>query len=131
MWVRTQNREKLVNVEKFNINTLDFNIYGTNSEKKKEWLAKNKKPFFRSKSKHNHIANKEAFEIVYNVAICSDNSDLLATYPTKERAMEVLDEIQEHIIGKIFIPTPVLEHDWELPSAKIEHLPIVYQMPKE
>jgi hypothetical protein len=70
----------------------------------------------------------------------------LGTYPTEKRALEVLDEIQQHILGKVFIPNEFTrtrgeiykEHDWELPlvadepkNEKIKLLPIIYQMPKE
>jgi len=48
--------------------------------------------------------------------------DFLATYATKQRTLEVLDEIEKAIIGKIFIPTFAIEHNYENTA---------FQMPKE
>jgi hypothetical protein len=49
-----------------------------------------------------------------------ENEQALGTYATKERAMEVLDEIEQHAGGKVY----VTEHG-------IERMPKVYQMPEE
>ena len=66
----------------------------------------------------------------------------LGTYTTKERALEVLDEIEKHVVGRIIIPTQRYERkDYlemgtsnpyaEVNETKIEKLPTIYQMPKE
>ena len=65
----------------------------------------------------------------------------LGTYKTKKRALEVLDEIEQYIIGKIIIPTSYSERVDHLTvgsnlyvektNYKIETLPTIYQMPKE
>ncbi len=74
--------------------------------------------------------------------IVGDLGQTLGTYATKERAMQVLDEIEKHIIGRLIIPVgniPNEEH-WIyknnyaiLPNKKdeIQVLPTIYQMPKE
>ena len=71
-----------------------------------------------------------------------DNTDIcLGEYKTKERALEVLDEIERVCVGKLLIsanPLPNKDH-WVfqnqnivLPKdeSTIEVLPLVYQMPK-
>ena len=63
----------------------------------------------------------------------------LGTYKTKERALEVLDEIQVYVVGKILIPTDYSGYNFDDTSPvngsvvmdKIEILPTVYNMPKE
>jgi hypothetical protein len=71
-----------------------------------------------------------------------DTDIKLGTYSSQERALEVLDEIQVAVIGKILIPTQRFEIDEiltvgtsnpyvEINETKIETLPTVYEMPKE
>jgi hypothetical protein len=65
----------------------------------------------------------------------------LGTYPTKERALEVLDEIEAASMGRLVIPEPLIEeHHWAFKNRtiiqpigqnKIEILPFVYQMPPQ
>jgi len=45
------------------------------------------------------------------------NDTVLATYPTKDRCLEVLDEIEKHILNYTVKNTT--------------YVPVVYQMPKE
>ena len=72
------------------------------------------------------------------------NSDgLLGTYATKERALEVLDEIERAVYGKLIIPTTITpnENHWIYTNGiissvvnenkEIQVLPYVYQMPSE
>ena len=54
----------------------------------------------------------------------------LGTYKSKERALEVLDEIQIAILGKVLIPTPMFGGNAE-DYNRIETLSTVYEMPKE
>ena len=60
---------------------------------------------------------------ICNVAI-NGNYELLGTYKTKERALEVLDEIQDELIGSDFMP---MKKDEEVVltcgSAKIYEMP--------
>lgn len=66
---------------------------------------------------------------------------ILGIYKTKERALEVLNEIEKYVVGKLLIPISTYEMREELtfatnpymnvPSQDIVILPIVYQMPKE
>ncbi len=62
-------------------------------------------------------ASKERYQII-NLNSCVDNEikdqDFLGEYATEERALEVLDEIQEHIC----------RIDWD------EHVDPVYEMPE-
>ena len=65
--------------------------------------------------------------------------DTMGIYKTKERALEVLDEIQVYVVGKILIPTDYSGYNFDDTSPvngsvvmdKIEILPTVYNMPKE
>ncbi len=76
MWIRTQDKETLLNV-----NCID--VYNLN---KNEWI----------------------------IEACGND---LGTYKSKERALEVLDEIQKLLIA--------------MPRTEIPFNYIVYQMPKE
>ena len=61
---------------------------------------------------------------------------VLGTYATEQRALEVLDEIQKHVIGELIIP-----HEREVVFGDgqkmtfyendIQQLPAVYELPKE
>lgn len=51
----------------------------------------------------------------------------LGTYKTKERALEVLDEIQKHLIPKILLENK----SWDIQEIKILPEIYVYEMPKE
>ena len=75
----------------------------------------------------------------WNIKSNGENNYInLGTYATKKRALEVLDEIELHTLGKILIP-----EDFEtkyvdgksykdiIEYERIEVLPLVYQMPKE
>jgi hypothetical protein len=70
-----------------------------------------------------------------------ENEQALGTYATKERALQVLDEIERHVVGKLFLPNPLTEdykpanNSYIYMSGEfrqpIEYLPKVYQMPEE
>jgi len=91
MWIRTQDKEMLVNCNNFR---LDWMIYKEGT----------------SPSKYN---------------IINDNAFLLGSYSTKERALEVLDEIQQKILSaNCFIGD----------GYAVEKMPpqiVIYEMPKE
>ena len=63
----------------------------------------------------------------------------LGAYTTKERALEVLDEIEQHTVGKMFISENVPRYNFEDGSHvyilegnhQQINLPSIYQMPKE
>jgi len=99
MWVRTQNRKKL-------LDSIKYEIIG-------------------------HKDEEGTF------AIIADDYDCLGTYPTEQRALEVLDEIQQAIIGVLIIPheltykTPYFENELTVTHEEIKQLPTVYEMPKE
>lgn len=62
---------------------------------------------------------------ICNVAL-NGNYELLGTYKTKERAIEVLDEIQDELIGSDFMPIEKKEEVvLTCGSARI------YEMPKD
>lgn len=85
------------------------------------------------------LYNCDYFDVLDNAIYGGRNEtniDLLATYATQDRAIEVLDEIQKHVIGKLIIP-----HEREVVFGDgqkmtfyendIQQLPSVYEMPKE
>ena len=91
--------------------------------------------------KKDHAINAyslETCEIHKGYSVVCDKG-ILGTYATKKRALEVLDEIEIAIIGKILIPTPVPKDYMPKPfsvmttspNGAIELLPLVYEMPKE
>lgn len=66
----------------------------------------------------------------FSIVDISDNSDyILGIYKSKERAIEVLDEIQKAILGYI----PVIDRDRYTGIATISTTTkqIVYEMPEE
>ena len=83
------------------------------------------------------ISKANQFNMVF------DNSDTLplGTYKSKERALEVLDEIEQHVLGRMVLPESTYEMREDLAigssayvnveSENIISLPLVYQMPKE
>ena len=85
------------------------------------------------------FVNDETSENLY---FLSTSGTELGRYKSKERALEVLDEIQKYVVGKILIPEQrfedrgVLETGTsnpyiEITDYKIEQLPLVYEMPIE
>ena len=74
LWIRTQSRENTVKI---------INGYGLKYNDKKTIIA-NYQPDFTDR-----------YDGYY---------ELLGTYETKERALEVLDEIQDELIGSNFMP---------------------------
>lgn len=63
---------------------------------------------------------------------------IIGRYSTEARAIEVLDEIQAHVIGKIIINEQQGSYDSNnldlfLPyiPSRIEQLPTIYEMPKD
>ena len=72
-----------------------------------------------------------------NVFYWNDNKNILATYATEQRALEVLDEIQEHIETRVVADDMMLKllntsnlSDDDL-KTKMRKLSCVYIMPKE
>ena len=84
MWIRTQNRERLIDVK---------NVAVSLSKIDGKYLV---------------FTNDDSID---------DYLFTLATYPTKERCLEVLDEIERHILNYTVKNTA--------------YVPVVYQMPKE
>lgn len=114
LWVRTQNRENTVKI---------INGYGLKYNDKKTIIA-NYQPDFTDK-----------YDGYY---------DVLGTYKTKERALEVLDEIQNILFPKFKIDTSSIKengHSWvengvilQNYTANVDYIKLdtyVYEMPKE
>lgn len=114
LWIRTQNRENTVKI---------INGYGLKYNDKKTIIA-NYQPDFTDK-----------YDGYY---------DVLGTYKTKERALEVLDEIQNILFPKFKIDTSSIKengHSWvengvilQKYTANVDYIKLdtcVYEMPKE
>jgi hypothetical protein len=72
-------------------------------------------------------------ELIYGTLMIVNQDGVyttLGTYATKERALEVLDEIQQHVLGKVILQSPELAH-MKTREEEILELPTVYIMPKE
>ena len=107
MWVRTQDREKLI--ECINIQYVARERY-TESYLKLEEDVKNNYVNYINPKTDKQMQRSEIYEYLaervekytehsiknYNI---NDNSDTFGKYPTKERCLEVLDEIEAYING--------------------------------
>ena len=114
LWIRSQNKEKLVKVNELSL--YDSNIL-----------------------KNDFVLNDEPD--YSNISIIANDNYNLGTYKSKERALEILDEIQKLIKPTFKInyeyddSQPIIDGEW-LKSlkaeSKIEELSCyVYEMPKE
>jgi len=67
--------------------------------------------------------------------ITNQDDGVIGAYDTHQRALEVLDEIQAHVIGKLIIPHDVTYEMYDtqvhVRHEEIKQLPTVYEMPKE
>ena len=77
------------------------------------------------------------YAVVANYGDVKKNK-VLGLYHSKERALEVLDEIEKMVVGKLLIPTGYVQSNYKSGNFvdmtsidKIEQLPYVYQMPEE
>lgn len=104
LWIRTQNRENTVKI---------INGYGLKYNDKKTIIA-NYQPDFTDK-----------YDGYY---------DVLGTYKTKERALEVLDEIQNAILGILSLEDieeqKIKQYTGFACLSKVTNC-LVYEMPKE
>jgi len=84
----------------------------------------------------------EVFEFGGKIGFCDNAINGIATlgeYNSTERALEVLDEIQQNVVGKIFIsqnPIPNEEnfsyvYNGVVKTEDLSIIPVVYEMPKE
>lgn len=98
LWIRSTARTNLLKARFLTI------VEGNNFYKENEWEYKG-----------------------YTIANCSEQGhyELLGTYKTKERALEVLDEIQK----KINLIN--LGHDFGSPMIDLNNPTYIYEMPKE
>lgn len=81
-------------------------------------------------------------DVLCDYDICSDN-EILGTYPTEERALEILDIIEHLLLGDVLVfkncdidfenKTLVVsgEHDKKSEVNFIDRHCVVYEMPKE
>ena len=104
IWIRSQNRRNLKLVTDIALCDVE------------EYVEESEYPFDR-KYKSTRL---KAFD--------HDNTTLLGEYATQERALQVLDEIQQHIISGT---TEAHEGDTGATWRKVEKYGTVYQMPTE
>jgi hypothetical protein len=103
IWIRSQNRGSLTFAN-------DIALCDTS-----EYVEKSKYPFDR-KYKNTQL---KAFD--------HDYTTILGEYSTKERALQVLDEIQQYIISGT---TEAHERDTDATWRKVEKYGVVYIMPE-
>lgn len=133
MWIRTQDRNKLLKCE--NIQYEYKQKYTDRYIALEKDVEINFKNYINPKT-NKRIQNKyEALEYLdtrkeyidlYVIKNCiRDNYELLGTYATKERALEVLDEIQKEIINSNYINVS--------PNLSATCIPqvVVYNMPQD
>jgi hypothetical protein len=135
MWVRNQQRDRLIDVNEFSIiesfNEIDlFNDCKKRFETTVNPVNRRARYAFEKQEivevreidwYEFYEVEKEKHRNDYLGWLIKSADTVLATYPTKERCLEVLDEIQQAMIGKLMIP---------FNGQEIHHLPIVYQMPE-
>ena len=106
MWIRTQDRKKLLECK--NIQYREKQVYTDSYLKLEADVKQNYKnymnPYTNCKLEYreinDYLAERTEYIIkfyIYNYN--GDDSDLLGTYSTKERCLEVLDEIEAYING--------------------------------
>lgn len=159
MWIRSQNKELLIDCNKIeistSIDTVRLNKMIKESLKQAQrplkWAFKTKIPHLISNRyvddvRVAKITENEYIELMgekhrenYRLFHLVNRNYTLGTYSTKERVLEVLDEIEKHIIGKIILPTTMTKHNFENTTSlnviecnsEIQSLPTVYEMPLE
>jgi hypothetical protein len=111
IWVRSQDKEQLVK-------TNDFRY--KREEKKKT------KPFGDFEEARLFCD----YDIVEKHYIYSDRFDILGEYPTKERCLEIIDEIQKLLCQTLMVVRN-LENKPTLEIENIDTSVVVYEMPRE
>jgi hypothetical protein len=124
MWIRTQDKTMLIDCSEFEINR-------TLARSKKYWklLKEYQKTMGLDKAQKtaNNKIGEEGWEYVNNIRY---KDITLATYSTKERCLEVLDEIQQVIVNLATV------RNMQGSMSSQDYLDLinfnaVYQMPKE
>ena len=84
-------------------------------------------------TKINHVDAYEGSRgwLIYGYYTNDIDREILGTYKTKKRALEVLDEIQELILVKINIGGSYNEIDLQLKSCILSNMAKIYEMPEE
>lgn len=117
MWVRSQDKELLIDCKAFAFErerTISFISQGTH---KREFIG----------------------EGSFNI---TSGGNILGEYSTKEKALKVLDKIQEHLMPKPIVKPTHLRYEYDIRSNKtlpiavydnetITVLPLVFQMPSD
>lgn len=102
LWIRSQDKTRLIECEDIYIE--EFKQRDTNN--------------------FNSILINE--KITYHIVV---NKNILATFDLKVRALEVLDEIQNLLIGKVFVKKS--KADNELDVKPVNRECFVYEMPEK
>lgn len=135
MWIRTQDRETLINCDSIRIS---YSFCKTD-----EYYVLLKTYGQRAYKKINKMLGDKADKKIYHIETMN-SYHILGYYDTQERCLEVLDEIERHINGeyKLIVKEKekVIEQTFDklsqsfLPpteSIQVITMPKVYQMPKE
>ena len=88
LWIRSQNRETLLKVEKIK----KYDVYSQKAEKQ-NYMPRNATSYDDMQQVTTYVDDK------YLRTIIMANDVEVAEYKTKERALEVLDEIQAYLMS--------------------------------
>ena len=108
LWIRSQNREKLVKIN--NIEKQDHYSY---KEVVENYMPPNATRYEDMQTRK--VTKKDKY--IKSVIMCNDEI-FLGEYKSKERALEILDEIQN-----------ILKHEWDYKDKF--NMCRVYEMPEE
>jgi hypothetical protein len=90
--------------------------------------------WIRSQDKTELVKVNNLANIDYRIVFINNGNGrtTLGTYATKERALEVLDEIEDFIYTEIDIKNALYEHaDIEVKSKILCNMTKIFEMPKE
>ena len=114
LWIRSQDKLSLIKVNRIEI----FHHYLYKDTQEKYLLPSGSFEYRKVQKKDKYIKSE----------IVSNDEITLGTYKTKERALEVLDEIQKTMMSRKGILTTLNNKEEFIP---FENQVVIYDMPKE
>jgi hypothetical protein len=139
MWIRSQDRKKLLQCNNVHYEHkekyTDRYIALEEDVKRNFGNYTNPKTNARIQNRYEaleYLDNHKEYDDLYIIrTYIQDDSELLGSYETEERALEVLDEIQRNIIDSNVTQYEYYNSQDGLKTEYTYKLKIVYEMPKE